>query len=121
MCVADSTRRIVFEPSKAVPLPEADLKKFLLPFLIVFLIGGIYLFIVFKKRQDPGVMPKSERQELTADQVAVVRMEFPQHFEDVADLKGKSVWMKSGYAMPYFPYAGGKVDFKKQVGLLPPN
>ena len=28
--------------------------------------------------------------------------------------------MKNGYTMPYFPYAGGKVDFKKRVGVIPP-
>lgn len=97
------------------------MKKFLLPFAIVLLIGGTYLFIVFKKRQDPGVVRNQPQQQLTADDVAVVRLEFPQHFEDVEDLKGKSVWMKSGYSMPYFPYVGGTVQFKKQVGLLPPD
>jgi len=52
--------------------------------------------------------------------VAVVRMEFPAHFEDVKDLAGKSVWMKNGYTMPYFAYTGGRVDFKKKVGVVPP-
>jgi len=47
-------------------------------------------------------------------------MEFPAHFEDVKDLAGKSVWMKNGYTMPYFPYTGGRVDFKKRVGVIPP-
>jgi flagellar motor protein MotB len=28
--------------------------------------------------------------------------------------------MKNGYTMPYYPYAGGKVDFKKRAGLIPP-
>ncbi len=96
-------------------------QKILIPFVITILVGGIYLFIVFKQRQNPGVGPKQAEQPLTADQVAVVRVEFPQHFEDVKDLEGKSVWMKSGYAMPYFPYAGGHVVFTKQVGLIPPN
>ena len=96
--------------------------KILIPFLITFAIGGIYLFIVFKHRQDPGtVNHKQPEQKLTADDVAVVRMEFPQHFEDTLDLQGKSVWMKNGNSMPYYPYAGGHVNFAKQVGLLPPN
>jgi hypothetical protein len=47
-------------------------------------------------------------------------MEFPAHFEDVKDLAGKSVWMKNGYTMPYFAYTGGRVDFKKKVGVIPP-
>jgi hypothetical protein len=97
-------------------------QKILIPFGITFLVGGIYLLIVFKNRQNPGVGgAKQEEQHLTADQVAVVRVEFPQHFEDVKDLEGKSVWMKSGYSMPYFPYVGGHVEFNKQVGLIPPD
>lgn len=96
------------------------MKKFFAPFLIVLLIGGFYLFIVFKKRSEPGVMRNQPQQQLTADDVAIVRVEFPQHFEDVEDLKGKSVWMKSGYSMPYFPYSGA-VQFNKKVGLLPPD
>ncbi len=96
-------------------------QKILTLFGITFLIGGIYLFIVFKNRQNPGVGGKQAEQHLTSDQVAIVRMEFPQHFEDVKDLEGKSVWMKSGYSMPYYPYAAGRVEFNKQVGLIPPD
>jgi hypothetical protein len=63
---------------------------------------------------------QGEEQPLTQDDVAVVRMEFPAHFEDVKDLAGKSVWMKNGYTMPYFAYAGGRVDFKEKLGVVPP-
>jgi hypothetical protein len=95
-------------------------QKILIPFVITFLIGGIYLFIVFMNRRNPGVSKQAE-QPLTVDQVAIVRMEFPQHFEDVKDLEGKSLWMKSGYSMPFYPYAGGRVEFNKQVALIPPD
>jgi hypothetical protein len=64
---------------------------------------------------------KQPEPQLTADQVAIDRQEFPQHFEDVKDLEGKSVWMRSGYSMPYYPYAGGRVQFTRQVGLIPPG
>lgn len=94
-------------------------QKILIPFVITILIGGIYLFIVFKHRQEPGVN-KQQQPQLTADQVAIDRQEFPQHFEDVKDLEGKSVWMRSGYSMPYYPYDGGRVQFNKQVALIPP-
>ncbi len=91
-----------------------------IPTLITVLIASIYTFSVWKKRQNPGVVNQAEEQKLTADDVAVVRMEFPSHFEDLKDEEGKSVWMKNGYTMPYFAYAGGKVDFKKRVGVIPP-
>ena len=96
-------------------------QKILITFGITVLIGGIYLFIVFKNRQKPGVVGTQAEPKLTADQIAVVRVEFPQHFEDVKELEGKSVWMKSGYSMPYFPYVGGRVQFTKPVGLIPPD
>lgn len=95
-------------------------QKILIPTLITFAIGGIYLFIVWRHRQNPGVASqKQPEQHLTADDVAVVRMEFPQHFDDVKDLEGKSVWMKNGYSMPYYPYTGGRVEFTRLAGLIP--
>lgn len=95
-------------------------KIVIIPTAIVLVIAAIYIFVVFKKRQNPGAVNQAQQQQVTADDVAVVRMEFPQHFEDVKDLEGKSVWMKNGYTIPYFPYTGGKVDFKKSAGLIPP-
>ena len=95
-------------------------KIFVIPTAIVLVIASIYMYTVWKKRQNPGVVKQNQEQQLTADDVAVVRMEFPAHFEDVKDLEGKSVWMKNGYTIPYYPFAGGKVDFKKRVGQIPP-
>jgi hypothetical protein len=93
-------------------------KIVVIPTAIMLVIASIYIYSVWNKRQNPGVV--GEEQKVTMDDVAMVRMEFPQHFDDVKDLEGKSVWMKNGYTMPYFPYAVGKVDFKKPVGLIPP-
>lgn len=95
-------------------------KIVLIPTAIMLVIASIYVFTVLKKRHNPGVVEQGQEQKLTADDVAVVRMEFPAHFDDLKDLEGKSVWMKNGYTMPYFPCAGGKVDFKKRVGVIPP-
>ena len=88
--------------------------------LITLAAGGAYLLVVWHHRQDPGVVGRqAPEQRLSADDVAVVRMEFQQHFDDVKELQGKSVWMKNGYSMPYYPYAGGRVQFSKPAGLLP--
>jgi hypothetical protein len=95
-------------------------KIVVIPTVLTLVIASIYIFSVWKKRQSPGVVNQGQEQKLTADDVAVVKMEFPSHFEDLEDEEGKSVWMKNGYTMPYFPYAGGKVDFKKRVGVIPP-
>jgi hypothetical protein len=95
-------------------------QKILIPTLITFLIGGIYLLSVWKHRQSPGVVPPSEAtQPLTQDDVAVVRPLSPQHFDDLKQIAGTRTWMKNGYTIPYYPYAADKVQFSKRVGLLP--
>lgn len=96
-------------------------KKILIPFGITIVIGGIYLLIVFHQRSQPGVVKNQPQQQMTADDLAVVRQEFPQHFDDVKDLEGKSVWMKNGYSITYFPYSGGRVEWSKPAGLIPPD
>jgi hypothetical protein len=98
------------KPWKIVAIPTA----------IMLVIAGIYMFSIYKKRQNPGAVNQGQEQKLTTDDVAVVRMEFPAHFDDLKDQEGKSVWMKNGYTMPYFPYSAGKVDFKKKIGVIPP-
>ena len=96
-------------------------KAVLIPIAITLLIGGIYLAIVFHNRaKDNAVANKAPEEHLTADEIAIDRQEFPAHFDDVSELAGKSVWMRNGYSMPYYPYAGGHVNYAKQVGLLPP-
>ncbi|HKD59345.1 MAG TPA: hypothetical protein VKB47_02730 [Terracidiphilus sp.] len=93
-------------------------KIVVIPTAIMLVIASIYTYSVWKKRQNLAVA--GQEQKVTIDDVAIVRMEFPQHFDDVKDLAGKSVWMKNGYTMPYFPYAAGRVDFKRRAGLIPP-
>jgi len=83
------------------------------------IVGGIYLFTVWKQRQNPGVQP-SASQSMSQDDLAVVRTFEQQHYEDVLRLQGTSVWMKNGYTIPYFPYNAGRIDFAHPVGLIPP-
>jgi hypothetical protein len=95
-------------------------QKALIPTLIVLIIGGGYLFYVFKQRQNPGIVPQTDAsQTLSKDDLAVVRAFFPAHFDDLQRLEGTRVWMRDGYAMPFFPYEKGQVEFAKPVGLIP--
>jgi hypothetical protein len=88
--------------------------------LITFAIGGIYLFTVYQQRRNPGVVPNQDSApHETADDVAIVRMMFMTSFDDALKLQGTSVWMKNGYTMPYYRYAGGRIDFAKQAGVIP--
>ena len=88
--------------------------------LVTVAIGGIYLFSVFEHRRNPGVLPETAaEQNLTPDDVAVVRMKFMTSFDDALKLQGTSVWMKNGYTIPYFPFKAGRVVFTKSVGVIP--
>lgn len=94
-------------------------QKALIPTFVTLLIGGIYLFTVWRQRQSPGVAQQSQIQNLKPDDLAVVRMKFMQHYEDTQSLVGAAVWMKNGYTIPYYPY-NGSVAFHR-VGLIPPD
>jgi hypothetical protein len=88
--------------------------------LITLVIGGIYLFSVWRRRQNPGVTPRNNvRQTLSMDDLVVMREFFPTTFEATQRLEGTTVWMKNGYTMPYFPYTNGHVLFAKRVGVIP--
>ncbi len=88
--------------------------------LLTLVVGGIYLFVVWKHRQDPGVaLQRSPQDVLSEDDLAVIRSFFPTHYEDLARLEGTSVWMRNGYVMPYYPYLGGRVAFSRRMGLIP--
>jgi hypothetical protein len=95
-------------------------QKVALMTLVSLTIGGIYLFTVFEHRRNPGVQPQTAPdQNLTPDDVAIVRMKFMTSFDDALKLQGTSVWMKNGYTMPYFPFEAGRIVFSKRVGVIP--
>jgi len=95
-------------------------KFFAITTLITLAIGSIYLFSVWKHRQDPGAIGRNDAsQTLSEDDLAVVRTMSHAHFDDLKQLEGTTVWMKNGYTISYFPFTGGHVDFSKQVGLIP--
>jgi hypothetical protein len=95
-------------------------QKALIVTLITLAIGGIYLLVVFEHRSSPGVARRTDpEQNLTPDDVAVVRMMFPTSFDDALKLQNTSVWMKNGYTMPYFKYDAGRIVFAKSAGVIP--
>ena len=95
-------------------------KFILVTSLVTLAIGGIYLLVVFKHRQNPGVVTQTApEQNLTSDDVAIVRQMFMTSFDDAVKLEGTSVWMKNGYTMPYYPFRGSRIDFSKRIGVIP--
>src|ERR1700733_12647451 len=88
--------------------------------LITLAIGGIYLFVVFQHRKNPGVIGQNTQQQSESmDDYAVVRAKFPTSFDDVLKLENTSVWMKNGYTMPYFPCEAGHIVFTRRIGVIP--
>ncbi len=95
-------------------------KYILISMLVTLTICGVYLYSVYRKRQDPGEIARvNARQTLSQDELAVVRQFFPMHFEDTQRLEGATVWMQHGYMIPYYPFTGGRVQFAQRVGLIP--
>jgi|SRR5271168_4204874 len=92
----------------------------LIPTLVIALICGVYLFAVFKSRQDPGVIAHKgeEAKPLTQDELSYVKDNFYTTFDQAKQLEGTTVWVKAGYALSYFPYASS-VEWTKPQGELP--
>lgn len=90
--------------------------------LVVLGIGALYLRSVWKHRQEPSTAEREAAEaarHVNMDDYAVVRFMSPQAFADLDKLNGKTVWMKNGYTIPYFPYAGGRIDFAHSAGVVP--
>jgi hypothetical protein len=98
-------------------------KRIQLILLIFFIVAGIRLFLIYRGRNAPAPAPKAApaNPNLSADDYVVPTQV---HAYDLKSAKeavdGKTVWVKSGYQVYYYPYAGGRVDFNHPTGLLPP-
>jgi hypothetical protein len=96
-------------------------QKLALVTLVMALIVGARFYFVWKSRQDPGVTATkgAETRRPTNDELAVITQYFFASFDQARQLEGKSVWIKAGYSLPYYPYTGGQVQFSKPAGDLP--
>lgn len=97
-------------------------QKIVIPLLVVVLIAGVRLFLVFRARQDPGVVVKQAEQAarpIPKDDLAVVRQLFLNSFDAARQLEGSTAWVKAGYSLPYYQFVDGRVQFGKRVGVLP--
>jgi hypothetical protein len=89
--------------------------------LAVVLILGVRVYFLVKARHDPGLIGKKDQavKPMSQDELAVMKMYYFASFDQARQLEGMTVWMKAGYSMPYYPYAGARVDFAKRAGVLP--
>jgi hypothetical protein len=95
-------------------------RMILLPTLVVIVAAAIYVFVIHEKRKDPGVVRQPEADKpLSGDELAYVKKNLFATFDQAKALEGTNVWIKAGYAIPYYLYAGGTIQFTKRAGLLP--
>jgi hypothetical protein len=89
--------------------------------LVPVLIVGAYLFYVFHSRKvaDEAASKPAEAKPVSQDDLAVMKQYYFATFDQAKQLEGTTVWIKAGFSLPYYPFAGGKVDFAKRVGVLP--
>ncbi len=97
-------------------------QKFLIPSLFVLVIGcGYMLSGRVSVHASSHVTKVDAEQNQKLDELVVMREYFPHYFEDAQRVENATVWMKDGYAVPYFVYGSDHVDFSNQVGLIPSN
>ena len=57
---------------------------------------------------------------MSDDQLVFVKQMLIDSVKSARVLNGKSVWMKTGYTLVYYPYRTGRVVFTQPAGWLPP-
>lgn len=98
-------------------------KKIQIVLLIFFVLVGIRLFLIYRERNAPVAAPNAApaNPNFSADDYVVPTQTHAYDLKSAKDaLVGKTVWVKAGNQIYYYPYAGGRVDFKHPAGLLPP-
>src|SRR5579864_3298199 len=91
--------------------------------LVVFLVvAGVRLLLIYRGRHEAAPPPAAVvNPNFSADDYVVPTQTHAYDLKSTREaLNGKTAWVKSGNQIYYYPYAGGRVDFKHPAGLLPP-
>ncbi|MFZ0661057.1 MAG: hypothetical protein WAM66_00055 [Acidobacteriaceae bacterium] len=88
--------------------------------LIVLIAFGIRIYFIYRERHQPGPQPQHvAEQQLTRDDLVIPRKMYIDSVKSAKALDGKTVWVQSGYALDYYPYARHHVEFDHPAGVLP--
>lgn len=88
--------------------------------LAVLVLFGIRIYFIHRERSQPMVVKNPVvMRSLSADEIVQPRKLYIDDLKSAKVLVGKPVWIKTGYMLDYYPYAGHRVDYKKKVGVLP--
>jgi hypothetical protein len=89
--------------------------------LLVLAIAAWRIISYERERNAPGVaVNKPTERPVSADQLVYVKRLLIDSVKSARVLNGKSVWMKTGYTLVYYPYRTGRIVFTQPAGWLPP-
>jgi hypothetical protein len=88
--------------------------------LVILAVAAWRILSYERERNQPVTTPQTARRELTEDQMVMPKKMFIDSLKSARELNGKSVWMKTGYTLPYYAYRTGRVVFAHEEGRLPP-
>jgi hypothetical protein len=91
--------------------------------LIFVVLIGIRVFLIYRERNAPAPVQKqaAPNPNFSADDYVVPTQVHAYDLKSAKEaLDGKTVWVKAGNQVYYYPYASGRVDFKHPAGLLAP-
>lgn len=97
-------------------------KKILIGFIVILVLIAVRVGLIWKERHEAEqVKPVANKVEMPSDAYVVP----PQlHAYDLASaqsgLAGKTIWVKAGEVMKYYPVRGKAVDSAHPVGMLAP-
>jgi hypothetical protein len=96
------------------------LKKAALLVVPAVLIVAIGIFFINKSRNAPvTITPKYVEKKMTDDDVVQPKKLYIDDLKSAKVLDGKTVWIKLGYELDYYPYVGGHADYAHPLGNLP--
>lgn len=88
--------------------------------IVVLAVAAWRILSYERERNQPSIVNKPATRQLTEDQMVVPKKMFIDSLKSAKVLDGKSVWMKTGYTIPYYAYRTGRVIFAHEEGRLPP-
>jgi hypothetical protein len=86
--------------------------------VLLLAVGGEALYIHHRNVEDATAGPTKPDFKYDPDDLVYPRQEHPMSLKDEKDLKGKTIWVSAGGQLDYYPYVGGKIEFKSQGVLL---
>jgi hypothetical protein len=86
--------------------------------VLVLAVGGEAFYLHHRNAVDAAGPAAGPAYKTDPDDEVFVKAEHPMSVKDEKDLKGRTLWVSAGGQMDYYPFTGGKIDFKSAGVLL---